>query len=184
MLRPIALVLVSAALATAVIACGDDDDDTVGSPSPSTPTPTATFGDGRTSPPTASVTDAAGDDGDDKTPPPGNGDGDDDDDDGPAPTAPGAVPTAPPPATEGTPAPEALSSIVAEYEGQNILNHDCQYSPNTAQIDCGDRGIYAPDPPPVGQDITCTLWLLADEPVLINCFGIGPPNSFWYDISE
>jgi hypothetical protein len=172
------LVCVIAAVATfSVLACGDDDDDS--SPTPSGATPGETFGDGRTTPPTASVTEPSSN-GDDKTAPPSSTN---DGQTTPAPTAPGPTPTAPPTASVGTPAPQASPSIVANFEGQQITYEDCSYNPSTAQVTCDDV-IYAIDPPIVGQDVTCQQWVIQTEVVLLSCNIFEPFTIKYYEILE
>lgn len=170
--RTIPLIAV-AMFASLLVACGDDD-------AGGSPTATATRID--TGGATSTATPASTEDG--KTPPPS---GESEEPTTPGETAPGEVPTPPPTAAVGTPAvePADLEAFLAEFEGQPDLDmRGCQYSQTTAVTDCGDWGLYAIDPPIVGQDINCTLWVLAGTPRAISCSSADPPETKYYEIME
>lgn len=156
---------------TAFAACGDDDDGA--SPTPSDDgTPPAVI-DGSPEP-----TEPVDGNGDEKTPP-----AEESPADTVAPTAPGDAPTAPPPAAQGTPATEiSESDFIAQVQGQPAPNENCLYNPGTALTTCPDHGEYAIDPPIVGQDVTCLLWLIDDEPFGLQCNSIQPAQTKYYQI--
>ena len=149
----------------AVIACGGDDDDGT-----STPTAAPTITAGASSP--AAGTTAPADDIKTEVPPTS-----------PAaitvaPTAPGDVPTPPPTASEGTPAvaPDDEGLFIGQFFGQPIDTEPCTYDPTTALVTCPGRGLYAIDPPIVGQDISCNIWIVSGVEELIQCTNIGPDD--------
>nr|AUF80929.1 hypothetical protein S36_0542 [uncultured bacterium] len=147
----------------AVIACGGDDD--------ATPTAAPAFTIGVSSP--AAGTTAPADDSKTEPPP-----------ESPAPitvapTAPGEVPTAPPVSSEGTPAvaPDDEGLFIGQFQGQPVDTEGCTYNPTTALVTCPGRGLYAIDPPIVGQDISCSIWLVSGVARVIQCTKIGPDNA-------
>ncbi len=168
MLRLASLCLAAIAFSLVVIACGDDDD--------VSPTPTMTPG---TSSPAPSTTAPPGDH---KTAGPSESPGDGT----PLPTAPGDVPTAPPTAPEGTPAvaPDDEGAFIGQFFGQQIDPEGCTYNPTTALVTCAERGLYAIDPPIVGQDISCSIWIVSGVAELIQCTSIQPENTTYYEIME
>ncbi len=167
MLRLASICLAAIALSFAVIACGDDDDasptpTTSGSSSP-TPSTTAPPGDHKTAGPSESPGVAT-----------------------PLSTAPGDVPTAPPTASEGTPAvaPDDEGAFVGQFLGQPIDQESCTYDPVTALVTCSERGLYAIDPPIVGQDISCSIWIVSGAAELIQCTSVQPLDTTYYEIME
>jgi len=166
MLRLASFYLAAIAFSLAVIACGDDDDVTstiTPGPSSSSASTTAPAGDQKTGGPSESPGDATI-----------------------APTAPGDVPTAPPTASEGTPAvaPDDEGAFIGQFFGQPIDPESCTYNPTTALVTCADRGLFAIDPPIVGQDISCSIWIVSGAAELIQCTSIQPENTTYYEIME
>jgi hypothetical protein len=98
-------------------------------------------------------------------------------------TAPGVTPTAPPVAAVGTPAvaPDDQQAFSTSFSGQQVDLSDCIYNPTTAVVNC-DSVLYAIDPPIVGQDISCTLWLVAGTPRALACQAAEPPGTTYYKI--
>ena len=168
MIRLAAVCLAAAAFSLIAIACGDDDD--------ASPTPTVAPD---PSTPAASVT-ATPDD--QKTEGPSESPGDTTT----APTAPGDVPTAPPTASEGTPAvaPDDQGAFAGQFLGQQVVPEACTYNPTTALVTCTDRGLFAIDPPIVGQDISCSIWIVSGAAELIQCTSEEPPATTYYEIME
>ena len=172
MLRTLALFPIAFVLLVA--ACGGDDDDGA------TPFPTGDTGSAtETTPPN-------GDDGDEtpldeKTPGP---DETSNDNQTPAPTAPGEVPTAPPTATEGTPAiaPASEAEFIAQFAGLDVQIDTCAYNPATALTNCPGYGLYRIDPPIVGQDTQCDIWLVDAAPRAIQCRSADPIQTVTYEI--
>ncbi len=166
----IALLAVIAVVAFGV-ACGDDDDGNTtptGSGSSTTARPSAT-GDADVTP-----TDADG-----KTP----GSDVPGEDETVAPTGTGPRPT---PAAEGTPATlieEPNSFFSTKYPGKSPTQSDCAFSPTTFVVTCG-RDKYAVDPPLEGQDVTCALLNIDDDPVAVRCNSQEPLQSAYYEIQE
>ena len=170
MLRLALVSLAAVAFSLAVFACGGDDD--------ATPTPAVTITAAASSPAASTIAPA-----------------DDQKTEGPsespagvtaAATAPGEVPTAPPTASEGTPAvaPDDQGAFAGQFLGQPILPEDCTYDPTTALVTCSERGLYAIDPPIVGQDISCTIWIVSGVPELIQCTSKQPQATTYYEIME
>jgi hypothetical protein len=166
-------------MSVAVVACGDDDDGSSATPSGSA---AASEDESGTARPTTTDSEAGDDDddGDLKTPGPSETEGGQT----PVATAPGEVPTVPPPAAEGTPAPEVPPSVLADFQGKPITYSDCIYSLSTRLVDCGDQGLYAIDPPIVGQDITCQVWFVENVREIIGCTSVEPYDTKFYDIQE
>ena len=92
--------------------------------------------------------------------------------------------TPPPTGVGGTPAPriEDISSFFAQLPSPPQDERQCSYNPSTRLIDCSDRGIYAPDPPPAGQDIQCFLMTVSGNPVVVRCEIAEPQGAAYYDV--
>ncbi len=165
MLRLASFCFVATVLSLVVISCGDDDD--------ASPTPTIS---------PAATTPAATAPDDSKTEGPSESPGD------PtvAPTAPGDVPTAPPTASEGTPAvaPDDQGAFVGQFQGQPIDQESCSYDPTAALVSCPGHGLFAIDPPIVGQDISCSIWIVSGAAELIQCTSQQPLETTYYEITE
>lgn len=175
MLRLASLCLALFVLGVAVVACGDDDEG-------GTPTPTATTG--TTASPGGGVTPggvtATPDTGLKSEPPAGETS-----DETLAPTAPGVVPTAPPTASEGirAVAPEDDAAFAAQFQGQPIDFEACTYDPGAALVTCSSVD-YAIDPPIVGQDISCNIWVVGGVRELVQCTSQEPLQTTYYEILE
>jgi len=168
---PIALrlvILVALSLVGLTFGCGGDDN---GEPT-ETPTRTATSTPGRTNTPgPASPT------GDEKPTPEGTGN------ESPVQTQPGG--TAPPVASEGTPAvePPDTAAYLAQFQGRGDIGEEgCQYNPSTRITDCGARGRYAVNPPLSGQDIFCSITIVGGNPEYIYCTSAEPSETKFYEI--
>ena len=166
MLRLASLCLAATAVSLLVAACGDDDAASpTASPISGLPTPTAgaTATDRKTEGPSDSPGDAT-----------------------PLPTAPGDVPTVPPTASVGTPAvaPEDQGAFVGQFQGQPPETEGCTYDPPAALVTCIDRGLFAIDPPIVGQDISCSIWVVGGLARLIQCTSQEPLKTTYYEIME
>lgn len=98
-------------------------------------------------------------------------------------TAPGETPTAPPVASVGTPAaaPEDQDGFSTSFAGQPVELSECIYNPTTAVVNC-QSVLYAIDPPMVGQDIACTLWIVSGAPRALACYAAEPPGTTYYEI--
>jgi hypothetical protein len=152
--------LIAVLLATLLAACGGDDNDTP------TPTPTTSG--------TATVKTSSGSE---KSPTPQSSEP------SPAVSAPGGTPTAPPVSAIGTPAPAPADqqAFSTSFAGQQVDQRDCLYNPGTGVVNC-QSVLYAIDPPMVGQDITCTLWVVSGAPRAIACHAEEPPGTTYYEI--
>lgn len=171
MLRLTLAVFCFLALALAV-ACGDDDD--------ASGSPTLTPGARTTDAATPASTEPGEDDGD-KTEGPTDVPGEET----PGPTAPGDVPTAPPTASTGIPAvaPADQGAFAGQFQGQVSEQETCTYNPTTALVSCPSAD-YAIDPPIVGQDITCNVWIVSGVRELVQCTSLEPTQTTYYEIME
>ncbi len=166
------IVVALAALAVVAfgVACGDDDDDT---------TPTGSGSTASAKPSRTGDADVTPTDSDGKTPSnetPGE-------DETTGPTGTGPQPT---PAAEGTPAtliedPNAFFS--ANYPGKSPTESECAFSPVSFVVTCGTDK-YAVDPPLEGEDVTCALLSIDEEPVAIRCTSQEPLQAIYYEIQE
>ena len=155
--------LVALGLALLFSACGGDDD------GDATPTPTRTAT-------TSGATGTPASTGDVKTPGP-----DETPDAGQTPE----ITASPPPiGVGGTPAPRVqdVSAFFAQFPSPPQDERQCVYKPSTRLIDCSERGVWAPDPPPVGQDIQCFLMAADGSPVVIRCEIADPQGTAYYDV--
>ena len=166
----IAICIVLGLIVTALTACGGDDDAGSGSPTSSgdtlvTPSTKPTGGGQATASPAKETPPAGGS----QTPNPGGGSG---------------VPTAPPAASEGTPAvqPEDADEFLATFAGKSVDYQPCAYNPTTALTNCAGLGVYAIDPPITGQDINCTLLVVEAVPTAIQCQSAEPPQTRYYEV--
>jgi hypothetical protein len=98
-------------------------------------------------------------------------------------TAPGDTPTAPPVASVGTPAaaPDDQDGFSTSFAGQPVELAECIYNPTTAIVNC-QSVLYAINPPMVGQDIACTLWIVSGAPRALACHAVEPPGTTYYEI--
>jgi hypothetical protein len=93
--------------------------------------------------------------------------------------------TAPPPASQGTPAVEPADTIayLAQYQGRTDIGEEaCTYIPATRLTDCGPRGLYSVRPPLGGQDVSCFITIAGGAPEFIRCTSAEPSETKWYDI--
>jgi hypothetical protein len=100
-------------------------------------------------------------------------------------TAPGEIPTAPPVAAAGTPAvePGDRAAFLAQFQGVQTDLQSCSYNPGTALADCS--GVqYAVNPPIVGQDIQCTLWLVSGKSRALACSSQEPQQTKYYEVQQ
>jgi hypothetical protein len=100
-------------------------------------------------------------------------------------TAPGEIPSAPPVAVVGTPAvePSDQAAFLAQFQNVQTDLQSCSYNPGTALADCS--GVqYAIDPPIVGQDIQCTLWLVSATPRALACSSQEPQQTKYYVVGS
>jgi hypothetical protein len=160
--------------AAALLACGDDDAD-------SSPTPTATRTAAGSPTETEQAVETSTPDNGAKTPEPT------DETAGPtspAATAPGEVPTTPPTAASGTPAvrPADEQAFLAQFQGQDIQFVECTYDFSSRLVDCPGYGLYAIDPPIVGQDVTCSTWVLGGAARAVQCSSVEPQQTIYYEI--
>jgi hypothetical protein len=100
-------------------------------------------------------------------------------------TAPGGIPTAPPVAAVGTPAvePSDQAAFLAQFQGVQTDLQSCAYNPATALADCSSVQ-YAIDPPIVGQDVQCTLWLVSGTPRALACSSQEPQQTKYYEVQQ
>ena len=161
MSRPLLVIIVS--LVWCLVGCGDDENSDSASP-----TATAT-GAATSAVPSPSVTQ-----GDEKSTWPG-------DSPPPEPTSGNATP--PPTATTGKRAPGVgdVSAFFAQFSGPPQDERQCIYNPGTRVIDCAVRGMFAPDPPPVGQGIECFFMAANGEPASIRCEIADPQGTAYFD---
>jgi len=172
-MRKLIVALLAALVVVALgVACGDDDDgdsSPIGSGSSTTAKPSST-GEADVTP-----TDADG-----KTPSndaPGE-------DETLAPTGTGPRPT---PAAVGTPATflaDPSGYLSENYPGKSTVDVACAFSPVTVLVTCPEFGKFAVDPPMTGQDISCYVLTIEDEPVLVRCSSQEPLQSAYYEIQE
>jgi hypothetical protein len=156
--------LVAFALASLVLTCGGDDDgDATGAPTRTTTAARPT----RTPETTGDVTTP----GPDETPDGGT-------------ETPVDTSTPPPTGIGGKAAPrvENVSDFFAQLPSPPQDERPCIYNPSTRLIDCSDRGVYAPDPPAVGQGIECYLMVTEGNPAVVRCEIADPQGTEYYDV--
>jgi hypothetical protein len=156
-------------LGSLVLACGGDGDD---GGDESEPTSTRTAGATTTTGTPTAATPTPG--ADEKTPRT----------DGESPVQTSGA-TAPPPASQGTPATEPADTIayLAQFQGRPDIGEEaCTYVPNTRLTDCGPRGLYSVRPPLGGQDIGCFITIVGGTPEFIRCTSAEPAETKWYEI--
>jgi len=62
------------------------------------------------------------------------------------------------------------------------VEEDCRHNPSTRVTDCGSRGLFAVDPPPGGEDVSCTIGILEGNPVYIRCVSQQPLQAIYYEV--
>lgn len=93
---------------------------------------------------------------------------------------PTAVTPAASPIPLGTPA--VAPADLSPYEGMAIDQEECHIDPLTALADCLERGLYTVIPPPVGEDISCSILIVRDEAVALLCRSQEPQDAVYYAI--
>ena len=93
------------------------------------------------------------------------------------------TPTPPTAAEEGIRATlvEDQTGYLMQFNGRNLQEESCLYSPVTRITDCGGTK-YAIDPPIVGQDIDCFRGVVDGQPKYIRCQSAEPQQSLVYQI--
>ena len=168
MQKALLALLAALAIALLAVACGDDDDGTTptGGETPAGTKPSST-GDAQETPANGDLKTPV-----DQTPGPGETLG-------PSDTGPRATP-----AIEGTPAPfleDPNAFFSSKYPGVSPNESDCDFNPVTFVVTC-DGSKYAVDPPLQGQDVTCALLSVEDNPVVVRCTSQDPLQSIYYEI--
>ena len=76
---------------------------------------------------------------------------------------------------------EDPSEFFARYTdaGKTITKLDCTLDGGSRQVDCGDKGLYRPDPQPA-DDAKCEILMVDGEPIAVGCLTTGPPLSTTY----
>ncbi len=95
---------------------------------------------------------------------------------------PTAVTPAASPVLTGTPA--VAPADLSLYEGMAIDQEECSFDPRTALANCLGRGLYSVDPPLTGQDISCSILIVEEEPVVLFCRSQEPLKAVYYAIQE
>lgn len=95
----------------------------------------------------------------------------------PRPTTP--TPTAQP---ELTIIPAIAPADLTQYQGQTINLEECLFDPRTTLATCPGRGTYAPEPPIIGEDISCVIAIVEDQPVALQCRSEQPQQAVTYAI--
>lgn len=83
-------------------------------------------------------------------------------------------------APDGTPA--VGPADISEYEGMSFDSGSCTFDPRSSLADCPGFGVYSVSPPLTGQDISCSLFVDNDEPVLVFCRSKEPMDARYYEI--
>ncbi len=93
---------------------------------------------------------------------------------------PTAVTPAASPIPMGTPA--IAPADLSLFEGMAIDQEECFFDPRTALANCLDRGLYSVDPPLTGEDISCSILIVEEEPVVLFCRSQEPQKAVYYAI--
>lgn len=89
------------------------------------------------------------------------------------------TPTAQP---ESTPIPAIAPADLTQYQGQTINLEECLFDPRTSLATCPGRGTYAPEPPIIGEDISCSILIVEDRPIALQCRSQQPQQAITYAI--
>ncbi len=95
---------------------------------------------------------------------------------------PTAVTPAASPIPMGTPA--VAPADLSLFEGTATDREECFFNPRTALANCLDRGLYSVDPPLTGEDISCSILIFEEEPVVVFCRSQEPQNAVYYAIQR
>jgi hypothetical protein len=93
---------------------------------------------------------------------------------------PTAVTPAASPIPIGTPA--IAPADLSLYEGMAIDQEECFFDPRAALANCLGRGLYSVDPPLTGEDISCSILIIEEEPVVVFCRSHEPQDAVYYAI--
>ncbi len=84
------------------------------------------------------------------------------------------------PAAQGTPAVGPVDP--SQYISQDFTQEDCQYNPGADIADCSGRGAFILNPPFLGEDISCSVFIVQGNPVLLLCRSQQPQQATYYAI--
>jgi hypothetical protein len=113
----------------------------------------------------------------------------------PTPVTPTPSPTpAPTPSPTPTAVPSPTPTIIRvtpldghefseRYREKWLVQRRCTFDVAAGQVDCGEDGLYQPDPPPA-ENAGCAILLLEDEPVALNCTVQEPLSVMYYEILQ
>lgn len=82
------------------------------------------------------------------------------------------------PTVEATPI--TVATIIPSPDEGVLLEKPCTFDAATSEVDCGENGLYAPDPPPADEDAECAVFLAQDQPLFVTCS--LPQTVIYYDI--
>jgi len=83
------------------------------------------------------------------------------------------------PQAAGTPA--VAPADLSRYEGQTITQEDCRFDPRSSSAICS-RGTYNLIPTFTGEDISCSVLIVQDKPVVVGCSSQAPLQTVYYAI--
>jgi hypothetical protein len=72
-------------------------------------------------------------------------------------------------AAEKAVAPADQDAYRKSITGRGIVQETCAYDSDGGIADCGDRGLFALEPPPTGLDVSCVVGLSGSSPVFVLC---------------
>ncbi|MBI3975068.1 MAG: hypothetical protein HY334_01610 [Armatimonadetes bacterium] len=76
--------------------------------------------------------------------------------------------------------PDDLDAFLEQFAGMDIVQDPCTVTA-PGQRDCGEHGIYLPDPPPA-ENVPCDIVLADGEPALLLCTVEQPSSLIYYEI--
>ncbi len=78
--------------------------------------------------------------------------------------------------------PDDVAEFLDQFADQEVIQELCTFDAATGQVDCGENGVYGPDPLP-DEDAGCNLLLADGEPAALAC-AVQAPLSVTYYVIE
>ena len=76
----------------------------------------------------------------------------------------------------------SATDFAAKYSGETLdPEMPCPFNPATAAVECGDRGVFAPDPVPGGPGVVCYLLSLRGSTIGLRCQQQEPLQTIYYE---
>lgn len=83
--------------------------------------------------------------------------------------SPQSTPSSPEPSAIRISPPEDRGEFLEQFEDEQMTGERCTYGAAGGSADCGASGLYELDPPPPGDEVDCSVFLVEGQPVAVSC---------------